>query len=116
MRLPQFRLRSLMVVIAFVAVVVVRSSVAVTIVLTLTDFSLVNIVVVFMRAKGSVTIGCPRMFVVYPPVISIPVAVEESLSVMARYNPVSAEIRWPTPISVMPFVMVPHRRPVTLYP
>jgi len=96
--------------------VAVMVATALMIVLAFTDFLFVNIAVVFMRTEIPFAIGGPRMVVVYTAVISIPVAVEESLSVVTGCDPVSAGIRWPTPISVMPFVMVSDRIPIALHP
>ena len=107
----------LAVVIAFVVtvpVMVVPVVIPAAIVLTLADFPFANTAVVFLRTKIPFTIGGPGMFTVYTAVFSIPIAGEESLSVVMWYDPASAGIGCPTPISVMPFVMVPHRIPVAL--
>lgn len=107
----------LSVVIAFVvAVVVVTLVIPATIVLAFTDFSFANITVVFMRTKIPFAIEGPGMVVVYTAVISIPETVEESLSVVTGCDPVGTRIGWPTPISVMPLVMVSDRIPVALHP
>jgi hypothetical protein len=108
----------LSVVITFVVAVVVTVTLVIpaTIVLAFTDFAFANIAVVFMRTKIPFAIGGPGMVVVYTAAISIPETVEESLSVVTGRDPVGTKIGWPTPISVMPLVMVSDRRPVALHP
>jgi hypothetical protein len=84
----------LVIAIAFVVAVMVATAVVimVTIVLALADLLLVNIAVVFTRPKIPFAIRSPRVVVVYTAVVSIPVAIEESLSVVTGCNPVSAGI------------------------
>jgi hypothetical protein len=106
----------LSVVIAFVVVVTVTLVIPATVVLAFTDFSFANIALMVVRMKIPFAIGGPGMVVVHTAVISIPETVEESLSVVTGCDPVGTSIGRSTPISVMPLVVVPDRRPVALHP
>jgi hypothetical protein len=102
--------------ITIAVVITIMIMIAVMIVLTFADFTFANIAVVFMLTKISFALSGPGVVVVYAAVFSIPVAVEESLSVVTGCDPVSAGIGWPSPISLIPAVVPSHGVPVTLHP
>jgi len=71
---------------------------------------------VTMVAIVTVTVVVPMMIVGTPAVITFPIAFKEALSIVVRRHPVCAGIWWTGPITVMPFVMLPHGIPVALHP
>jgi hypothetical protein len=64
----------------------------------------------------SVAVPVPMVVMFKPATISIPVTDIELSSVVTRWHPSSPRIRWPSPISFMPFVVPSHWIPITVYP
>lgn len=58
------------------------------------------------------SVAIPVVIVRNPAVISLPVTVEETLAVVMWRNPMRTGIGRPSPISVMPFVVVSGRIPI----
>jgi hypothetical protein len=100
--------------------IVVTITVAVTIVVTITDLAFTDFAVMvafaFMGTKVPLSLGGPGMIAVYAAVFSIPVAIKESLSIVARPNPAGSYVWRPGPKAFMPFVAGSDWVPVTLYP
>ncbi len=71
-------------------------------------------IVVITQVPASVVVPAVIMF--KPAVFSLPVTVEESLSVVTRPHPASPWVRRPSPITFMPAIMPSDRIPVTLDP
>jgi len=64
----------------------------------------------------AITIAVPSMVVFETAAIALPVARKKALSVMMRRNPDRSRVRWASPVSGMPLIMVAHGIPVALDP
>lgn len=73
-------------------------------------------ITIAVMAIVAIMSSIPAMIVVEPAVITIPVTVEEALSIVTRTHPARAGIGRPGPVAVMPSVVWPGRIPVTIDP
>jgi len=73
-----------------------------------------SVVVLFTEIAISVAIPVVVMF--NPAPTSFPETSKIPLPFIVRHYPASPRIRWTSPVTVMPLVMLPHRIPITLYP
>ena len=71
-------------------------------------------IIVITEVPASVAVPAVIMF--KPAVFSLPVTVEESLSVVTRPHPASPWVRRPSPITFMPAIMPSDRIPIALDP
>jgi len=69
-----------------------------------------------MFPEIAVSVVVPNVIMFKPAVFSLPVTVEESLSVVTRPHPASPWVRRPSPITFMPAIMPSDWIPVTLDP
>src|SRR5579862_8608297 len=76
----------------------------------------VVVMIVAIMTEIAIVVLVRVMVVLYPPVLSIPVACEVLLPVMVWRNPTSALVRWPGPIALVPFVVTSHGVPIALDP
>jgi len=67
-------------------------------------------------APIAVPVTVPTMIVVEPAAIAFPVAVKESISVMARPYPARVSIGRASPVSLMPNIAAAHWVPVAVHP
>ena len=67
-------------------------------------------------AEVAIAAAVPVMIVLDPAAVALPVAFKEAAPVIAGPDPVGAGIRWASPVSAMPFVVVSHRIPVAFDP
>ena len=63
-----------------------------------------------------IAVAVPSMVMFKPASISLPITFEEQLSVITCCHPAGTRVRRPSPVSVMPPVMVFYRIPITLNP
>jgi len=66
--------------------------------------------------KISVTIMIPMMVVFNSTVLPGPVTRKIPLAIVAWGNPIGSYIGRPSPVTLMPFVMVSHRIPIAFHP
>ncbi len=64
----------------------------------------------------AIMIAVPAMVVFETAAIALPVARKEALSIMTRCNPDRTCVRWASPVSGMPPIMVAHGIPIALDP
>ena len=76
----------------------------------------VMVVVMIVVTEVTVVILVRAVVVLYPPVLSVPVAAEVLPPVMVGSNPMSSLVRRPSPIAVVPLVVISDRVPVALDP
>jgi hypothetical protein len=74
------------------------------------------VVVVVKAILIPIVVIVPVVIMFEAATISVPVTRIKLLSIMARLDPTSALIGWPRPVTVMPFIVVADRIPVTAYP
>jgi hypothetical protein len=48
--------------------------------------------------------------------VAIPVAGIVALSIMTRFHPARAAVRWTSPVSIVPLIVAAHRVPIARYP
>jgi hypothetical protein len=77
---------------------------------------LVAIVVIVPAVAVSVVVSIPVVIVLKTPAISVPIAGEVTLSVMARRYPAGAHVRRASPVAAVPPVVLSYRIPITLHP
>lgn len=65
---------------------------------------------------AALVIPIPVVIVFNAAAVSLPVARVISFAIVARRNPTRSLVRWPSPIPFVPFVMPPHRIPITRHP
>jgi hypothetical protein len=79
-----------------------------------------NFVLVLMAiavvAEIAVPIAVPTMIVLEAAVVGVPIPRKELSSLITRPDPGGAGIRWASPISVVPLVVVSDRVPITVHP
>src|ERR1700730_7274861 len=56
------------------------------------------------------------MVVLAPTTVAFPVAIKETLSIMARRHPKCPSVGWTGPVSCMPFIVISHWIPVPSHP
>jgi len=74
------------------------------------------VVVVAIVVPVVVAVAVPRVVVRHLAAIAIPVAVIVAFSIMTRFHPSCAVVRWTSPVSVVPPVVVAHGVPIAAYP
>ena len=76
----------------------------------------VPIPVAVVFAKVALAVAVPTMIVLPPSAITLPIALEEALSIMAWRHPARRRIGRTSPITVVPLVMISDRVPVAVDP
>src|ERR1017187_3852352 len=71
-----------------------------------------RLVTVVVAAVIAIVVTVPAMVVGDSAAIAIPIAFIEKRSIMMRFHPVCADVRWTGPVSIVPLVTVAHRVPV----
>jgi len=77
---------------------------------------MIVVMVVAAVAEVSVVVVVPAVVVLYAAMLPVPVAGEVLLPIMVRSDPVSAFVRRPRPIALMPFVVRSYGVPIALNP
>jgi hypothetical protein len=100
--------------------VTVTVSVPIAVVFLLTNLAFADVAIMvtfaFPRAKIAFALGGPGVIAVYAAVLSFPIALKEPLSIVTGHDPVSSDVRRPSPITIVPFVVVSNRVPIALDP
>lgn len=76
----------------------------------------VSLVMSIVIAEVAVSIAIPAVIVFNTAAVSLPVAGVISFAIVARRNPTRSLVRWPGPVSFVPFVVPADRIPVTRHP
>jgi hypothetical protein len=63
-----------------------------------------------------VPVVVPGVFMFKPAAISFPVTRKVPVSIMMRPHPPGPRVRWPSPITIMPLVVLSNRIPITVHP
>ena len=74
------------------------------------------VVMIIMGVIIAVSFVVRVVIVFNPAAIALPVAGVVSLAIVARLNPMCSLIWWPSPIALVPFVVLAHRIPISCYP
>jgi hypothetical protein len=71
---------------------------------------------VAVAAEIAIVIAVPPVIVLDSAAITLPIALKEAFPVVTRPDPVGAGVGWPSPVSVMPLVVVSDGVPVAIDP
>jgi hypothetical protein len=72
----------------------------------------VPVVIPIMIMVVPLSVVIPAMIVCNTTVITLPIPFEKTFAVVTGCNPVRLRIGWPSPVSIMPFVVISDRIPV----
>jgi hypothetical protein len=74
------------------------------------------VVVIAVSVSVPVLFSIPMVIVLKTAMIPIPIPYKKLSTVMMRCNPASAQIRRPSPVTLVPFIMSSHRIPIAFDP
>jgi hypothetical protein len=95
---------------------VVYSQCSVPVVVVMVIAIVATVIIVVPAIAVSVVVVIPVVVVLEPAAVSVPIAGKESLAIMMRRYPASAQVGRPGPITGMPLVVSSGRIPIALHP
>jgi len=77
---------------------------------------MVVVMVVVIAVAITVVVMVPMVIMFKSAMLPVPIPRKILCAVMMRWNPARANVGWPRPVTLMPFIVSPYRIPVALDP